>query len=208
MAKKIVKIEVEQEQDQGNELVPESDDNKVIPKSSCALWSIFLILFIILLAIIGSLFYLKTKKFSVSTPKVNVNINSELSASTSGETISIKLTEAQIQSAINTNDANFPLKKATVKVNPDKIVLSGKTSNKFWGVLVEVGLVPRVESGKVVFDITEIKSAGVTAPKSISDLVNKNLGQYLDGLSSSLGNIEVSKVGLNSGFIMVTGKQR
>lgn len=206
MAKKPIKIKVEEDQDQ--ELVPEDEADNPVPKSSCALWSIFLILFIILLAIIGSLLYLKTKKFSYNAPKVNLNINSSEQLALPGEEVTVKLTEAQIQSAINTNDANFPLKKATVKVNSDKIVLSGKTSDSFWGVSVEVGLVPKVENGKVKFDITEIKSAGMTAPKSISDMVNTNLSQYLDGLSSSVGNVEVSKVELNPGFVTVTGKQK
>lgn len=207
MAKKSIKIEVEHDQD--DELVPEDEANDIIPKSSCALWSIFLFLILFLALIIGSLFYLKTKKFSFNTKKTNQNVNSIVVPKTSiGEEVTLKLTEDQIQNAINADDANFPLKKAKVKVNTDKIVLSGKTSNNFWGVSVEVGLVPKVESGKVVFDITEIKSAGVTAPKSISDLINNNLGQYLDGLSSSIGNIEVSAVTLNSGFMTVTGIQK
>lgn len=206
MAKKVVKIEVAEDQD--DELVPEDEANDTIPKSSCALWSVLLLLIIILLAVIGSLFYLKTKKFSSSVPKVNLNINSSQQVVTSGEEVTFKLTESQIQSAINTNDASFPLKKATVKVNADKIILSGKTSNSFWGVSVEVSLIPRVDSGKIVFDITDIKSAGVTAPKSVSDIVNKNLGQYLDGLSSSVGNIEVTSVKLDQSFLTVTGRQK
>lgn len=206
MAKKQVKIKVEEDQDE--DLLPEGIENNPIPKSSCALWSIFLFLFIILFIIVGSLFYLKTKKFTASAPKVNLNINSSQAAALPGDKVTITLTEAQIQSAINADDANFPLKKATIKVNTDKIILSGKTSNSFLGVSVEVGLVPKVDSRKVKFDITEIKSAGVTAPKTVSDLVNKNLGQYLDGLSASVGNIEVSSIQLNSGFMTVTGTQR
>jgi len=206
MAKKSVKIKVEEERDE--DLLPEGIENDSIPKSSCALWSILLLLIIILLAVIGSLFYLKTKKFSSSAPKVNLNINSSQLISLPGEAATVKLTEAQIQSAINTNDASFPLKKATVKVNTDKIILSGKTSNSFWGVSVEVSLVPRVDLGKVVFDITEIKSAGVTAPKSVSDMVNKSLGQYLDGLSSSVGNIEVTSVKLDQGYMTIAGRQK
>lgn len=222
MAKKLVKIKVQELDDfqpaqsgldagiseEVHEVSPETEDSSPVPKSSCAIWSIFLALFIILLLIIGSLFYLKTKKFSLIVPKVNLNTNTSQHDFMSDEEVTIKLTEAQIQNSINADDANFPLKKAKIKVNSDKILLSGKTSNSFWGVSVEVGIVPKVESGKVQFDITEIKSAGVTAPKSISDLVNKNLSQYLDGLSSSVGNIEVSKVELNDGYVMVTGKQQ
>ena len=206
MVKKPIKIKVEEDQDR--ELVPKDEQDNPIPKSSCALWSIFLLLFIILFTIVVSLFVLKTKKFSFDTPKVNLNINSTQKVSLPGEETTLKLTEAEIQSAINANDANFPLKKAKVKVNADKIILSGKTSNAFWGLLVEVGIVPKVESGKVKFSITEIKSAGVTAPKSVSEMVNKNISQYLDGLSSSFGEIEVSAVELSSGYLTVTGRQK
>lgn len=206
MAKKPVKIEVEE--DRGDELVPEDEKDNPVPKSSCALWSIFLVLFVLLAAIVGSLLYLKIHKFSLNAPEVNLNINSAQQAPISGENVTVKLTEEQIQDALNANDANFPLKKATIKVNTDKVVLSGKTSNNFWGVSVEVGLVPKVESGKVKFDITEIKSAGLTAPKSISDTVNQNLGQYLDGLSALAGSIEVSQVELNPGYVIIEGRQK
>lgn len=206
MAKKPIKIKIEEDQDQ--ELVPENEEDSPVPKSSCALWSIFLLLFIIFCAIIGSLFYLKTKKFNFTAPKINSNANSIQQVFVSGEEVTLKLTEEQIQSAINASDNNFPLKKSKVKINSDKIILSGKTSNNFWGVSVEVFLVPRVDSGKVKFDITEIKSAGLTAPKSISDMINQNLGKYLDGLSSSIGDIEVSKVELNSGYATVEGRQK
>ena len=207
MAKKSIKIEVES--DQYDELVPEDEANDTIPKSSCALWSIFLFLILFLALIIGSLFCLKTKNFSFKTSKTNQNVNSIVVPPTPiGEEVTLRLTEDQIQKAINADDVNFPIKKSTVKVNTDKIILSGKTSNSFWGINVEVGIVPKVEEGKVVFNITEIKSAGVIAPKSISDLINNNLGQYLDGLSSSVGNIEVSAVTLNTGFMTVMGKQK
>ena len=186
----------------------EDESESPIPKSSCALWSIFLLLIIIFLAIVGSLYYLKTKKFSLNRPVSDIVTNPIETNVAPGDEASIKITEADLQSGINTDDANFPLKKTSVKINPDKIILSGKTSNSFFSVSVDVSLVPKVDSGKVGFDITEIKSAGIAAPKSVSDLVNKNLGQYLDGLSSSLGNVEVSKIELNSGYMTVTGRQK
>jgi len=207
MAKKAVKIKVQAEPEE--DILPEGIENDPIPKSSCALWSIFLLLFIILLALIGLLFYLKTKDLSISKPKTNSNINAAIQlASSSGEEVTLKITEEQLQGAIKADDSNFPIKKATVKINTDKIIISGKTSNNFWGLNVEVSLTPKVEDGKVKFDITEIKSAGLKAPNSISDVVNNNLGQYLDGLSSTMGDIEVTDVKLEEGFVTVTGKQK
>ena len=224
MAKKAVKIKVIELEDDTSfekedsapvskrksdeDLLPEGIENDPIPKSSCALWFIFLILAIILLTIIGALFYLKTKNLSFNKEKVNLNINSTQASALSGEEVTIKLTENQLDSALKTGDTNFPLKKAKTKVLADKIVLSGKTSNNFWGLLVEVGLLPKAESGKLKLDIIEIKSAGLKAPNSISDLVNNNLGQYLDGLSSSIGNVEVLDVKLEQGYMTVEGRQK
>lgn len=207
MAKKPIKIKVEEDRDR--ELVPKDEKDNPIPKSSCALWFIFLLLFVILLALIGLLFYLKTKDLSFSKSKTNTNTNTSIQLDSSqGEDVTLKITEAQLQSAIKADDANFPIKKVTVKITTDKINISGKTSNNFWGLNVEVSLVPKVENGKVKFDITEIKSAGMKAPNSISDVVNNNLGQYLDGLSSSIGDVEVSAVELSSGYLTVTGRQK
>ena len=207
MAKKAVKIKVEAELEE--DILPEGIENDPIPKSSCALWSVFLLLFIILLALVGLLFYLKTKDLSLSKPKTNTNVNVSIQlASSQGEEVTLKITEKQLQSAIKADDANFPIKKATVKINTDKIIIFGKTSNSFWGLGVEVSLLPKVDNGKVKFDITEIKSGGLKAPNSISDVVNNNLGQYLDGLSATMGDIEVSKVELFEGYLEVTGKQK
>ena len=124
MAKKAVKIKVHEDQDDDEDVLPEGIENEPIPRSSCALWSIFVLLFIILLVLIGLLFYLKTRDLSFSKPKTNSNTNISIqSASVIGEEVTLKITEEQLQSAIKANDANFPIKKATVKINTDKIIL-------------------------------------------------------------------------------------
>jgi len=225
MAKKSVKIKVEEEpaafargkagapasrgmRGDDEDILPEGIENDPIPKSSCALWSIFLLLFIILLVLIGLLFYLKTKNLSLSKSKTNTASETSELVMYSGDEVTQKFTDEQIASAIKANNANFPIKKASVRTNTEKILISGKNSNSFWGISVEAGVAPKVENGRIKFEITEIKSAGMKAPNSISDVVNNNLGQYLDGLSSSLGDIEVSKVELFDGYILITGTQK
>lgn len=215
MATKKVKIVPTYESETPDEAVGKDEKKELIeeenihPHSSCSLWLILLVLIFVLVALIALLVFLNFRKISlpqkekVAAP-ISQNISDKINSVT-GEETTIKITEEELAQALNTGDANFPLKKTTVKITQDKITISGKTGEGFLALGVEVGIVPKVEAGKVEFEISEIKSAGVTAPKAVSDKVNDNLKDYFNGISSSFSNIDVKEIKLYSGYMTVTG---
>jgi hypothetical protein len=208
MATKKIKIETENEDE---DLAPQEDS--ISPKSSCSLWLILISLALLLLIAIGFLVFFNLRK--LATPETNsppvLNISDQISErlnSESGEEVTIKLTEQELDDLISAGDSNFPLKNASVKINPDKIVVSGKTGSSFLSLSVDVGIVPKVDAEKVKFEITEIKSLGVAAPKSVTETINSKLSSYLNNLSSSFNNVEVKEIKLYSGYMTIAGKQK
>lgn len=195
---------------------PQNDlEESPISKSSCSLLTIFFILLLIFILVLGGLIYLKIKSPSIKLPEnslsANKNLNSKVEVETvknsaGEEVLTIKITEADLKEGLKLNEQGFPLKKPEVKINSDKILLTGRTGDSFLSLGVEVGIVPKVESGKVKFNIIEIKSAGITAPKTVADTLNNGLGKFLDDLSALFGKIDVTEVKLDSGFLTATGK--
>ncbi len=204
---KSIKIAVEEEKDIEENKVFENAEMPI--KSSCSLWSVLILLVLILVLFIGVMFYFGIKKsFSISWQKVNQNTNSNIGLDEikNGEIIQVNISEKQLGEAIGIRQNNFPLKNAEIKINPNQVVISGKTGG-FFSAGVSVGLRPKIVDQKVKFDIVEVKSAGVSAPKLITDEVNKNLGGYLDSLSASLNNnLFVSEIKLFDGYLTLTGR--
>lgn len=98
------------------------------------------------------------------------------------------------------------LKNPQAKINKEKIVVSGKMNN-IVGLKVEMSVVPKVENGKIVCDIKEIKALGVPAPKEISQKLNGQVSNYLDGAIKS-SNIEPTEISLHDQFVQIKGKRK
>ncbi|MCL5410427.1 MAG: hypothetical protein M1324_01080 [Patescibacteria group bacterium] len=182
-------------------------------KASCSLLGIIAILVIVFILLLGGVIYLKTKiKVPDITKKntsenLNKSVSEQLNSQSGEKIVNIRVTESDLSSAINTNSADFPLKKASVKITPDKIILSGKTSDGPFSFKLDVGIVPKVKDEKVVFDIEEIKTSGVSAPKIVTDEVNKKLSNYLS--QQNLNNeIKVTDVKLYQSYLIVTGERK
>lgn len=184
-------------------------------KKSCSMWAIILVLVAIMLALLGGVFYFKYKikdidiKNPFSLESVDKSLQKQLSDQAGEKEVTLTIKEADLESAINADSAEFPLKNASVKITSDKIILSGRTSNSPFSFKLDVGIIPVVSNGSVMFTITEIKTAGVAAPKVITDKVNNELKSYLENSSSVLSkDIDVKSVKLNSGFLTATGQRK
>lgn len=188
--------------------IEDKDEEEVIKKSSCSLGAIFCLLLLVLAISIGILLYLKYKNFSL--PKINSNATSssvkidDLKGKQSGEAVKITLTEADLNKAISESQ-NFPLKKPSLKVKADKIILSGKTSNSVLGLSVEVWITPFIENGQVKFKISDIKASGVTAPKKIADSLNNSLSGYLNNLIPVDNGVTITEIKLFEGYLELIG---
>jgi len=171
---------------------------------------ILLLIFVLLLC---GVFYIKNKvkltdNFKeISSSSLEENISKQLDDQKGESTISISITEEDLFSVLNANSEGFPLKNPSVKITSDKIILSGKTSDSPLSFKHDIGMVPHVENNKVVFDIKEIKTAGVSAPKVVTDKVNKSLSDYLNQVNLN-DDIKITDVKLYQGYLIATGERK
>ncbi|MFA4995673.1 MAG: hypothetical protein WC536_00845 [Patescibacteria group bacterium] len=171
---------------------------------------ILLLIFVLLLC---GVFYIKNKvkltdNFKeISSSSLEENISKQLDDQKGESTISISITEEDLFSVLNANSEGFPLKNPSVKITSDKIILSGKTSDSPLSFKLDIGMVPHVENNKVVFDIKEIKTAGVSAPKVVTDKVNKSLSDYLNQVNLN-DDIKITDVKLYQGYLIATGERK
>jgi hypothetical protein len=121
--------------------------------------------------------------------------------------VTIRITESELSTILNTDSKDFPLKNPLVKITPDNIIITGKTGNSPLAFKVSVGIVPRVENGKIVLDIKDVKTGGVSAPKVVTDAVNKNLSNYLSNININ-NDITVTDVKLYQGYLTATGERK
>lgn len=191
------------------------EDESILQKNSCSLWTVFIVLILIFLIVLALLLYAKIKNlgFSAKTKTETSEITNtnnpqnDLSSKVIGESIILTIKEGDLDSAIKSAQ-DFPLKNPSLKILSSKILIAGKTSNNILGFNVEVGIVPKVKDGSLTYDITEIKTAGVNAPKKISDQVNKNMSSYLTKLIPSTSSVVVSEVKLFDSYLEVTGTKK
>lgn len=188
-------------------------DEKSEEKTSRPLLWVVVALLIIFILMLAGAFYLKSKIKMPSFPSrssslsLDENISKQLEDQIGESIVSIRISEDELSSILNANSEEFPLKKASVKITPEKIILSGKTSNSSLSFKVDVGIVPKVSEGKVVFEIKEIKTGGVSAPKVVTDEVNKNLSSYLSQFNLN-DDVQVTEVKLYQDYLIATGERK
>lgn len=190
-------------------------ENFALPKSSCSLFAIIVTLFLIFVLLMGGILYSRmldlksTAKVQINTQSID-NLQSKFSQSLdeqkSEPEANLSITESDLNQLIN-GTSNFPLKNPKATIDENMIVISGKTGTSIFALTVDVGIVPRAENGKVVYDIKEIKAGGVPAPQQLSDTVSKSLSDFISSSMPSFNQITVGKVTLHSKYLDVTGKK-
>ncbi len=171
--------------------------------------TVLIVIFLLLLSGIVFLRYgsnIHLNNFSFKKASINDNLKNQLDNQKGEKEVQIRLSEDDVNKLLNTDAPDFPLKSPSVKITPEKIILSGKTGNSPLSFKVEVGIIPQALNGKVNFDIKEIKTAGVSAPKVVTDKVNRELSSYLKQYSPS-EDIKISEVKLYNSYLVITGER-
>ncbi len=183
-------------------------------KDTLTLKAVFIFLEFIFILIIGMLFYLRFSSWSTlssfyvkSLPKgasFTDMFNSEKSKSVSAKTVELKVSEDELSKMIGISDSNFPLKKASLKIKAEGIVISGKTANGFWGVPVDVLIIPISNAGKIIFNLKEIKAAGVVAPPKIADSLSPKINSlFYSNSFTDLNKLKVQSVRTLIGYVLI-----
>ncbi len=123
-----------------------------------------------------------------------------------GEKFDVKITETQLGQSLDLKNTNFPIKKPSLKISPDKIILSGRAGASALSLSVNVGLSPVIESNHIKLEITSIESLGVVAPKEIVDIIRPALEPILNNIYTAPANINLTTVTLYQGHLIITGQ--
>ncbi len=155
----------------------------------------------------ASPFYSYYYKPSVTTTLGN-SVRTGINKTASGKPIELNLTEAQISQAICISCDSFPLKKGALTVRPEGIIISGRTTTAFWGVNLETTLTPKVDNGKLVFNLTDFKAAGVSAPPKITQTYSSKIKDLFANVIPSSQSINVTEVHSLIGSIEIVGTKK
>lgn len=122
-----------------------------------------------------------------------------------GNSLSLVLTDSQINELLANSLSGIALSDASAKIKSEGIIISGKYP-AIIPINVDILLVPKVDKGDISFDIKEIKSFGVTVPKTIKDTVLASITPSLNNLKIAEGKVYVETVELATGQAKITGR--
>lgn len=184
----------------------------IVKKSSCSLWAIITLLLILLLIGI-SFIYFERSKFLKSSANINISTSditskiqkSNIEQSNPQKTI-ITLSESDLSNLIISKNVDFPLKNPKVKITGEKIIVSGKTGAGIISLNTEVGVLPKLNNQKLILEIIDIKTAGVSSPQKVKDLINNQLSGYLDKVTSNFGDYKIESIEIEEGYIILAVK--
>ncbi|MFA6963966.1 MAG: hypothetical protein WC227_04665 [Patescibacteria group bacterium] len=191
--------------------------NQLKPHESVTIKGVFVFLSFIFLIFLSFIFYLRFSGFSpmveiykLKKPVVNFNLADYLTgeANTSiSKNFEIKINEEQLKETIKLGDRFIDLKKPDIKIKPEGVIITGKSSGGFFGINVEVLAIPEADAGKLKFKIKEIKAAGVVAPPRIADPLTSQINLALRDVAVPEG-LTVTEVRTMTGYILVEGTKK
>ncbi|MEI6498544.1 MAG: hypothetical protein WCO23_01130 [bacterium] len=147
--------------------------------------------------------------FSLGSKKQDFNFSALVSDQSlekkTGESFNVKITEKQLAEMLGVDSPDFPLQKASLKINSDKIIISGRNGTSLLALKIDIGLLPKVDNGKVTLEIVSIESLGVVAPKQITDAIQPKLAKMFADIYSVPPNITISNINLEPKTIIIVG---
>jgi len=192
--------------------IHKEENDVAIPRETVTLWEVFGLLAFLLIAIVGTLFYLRYSKYSILAdffhkPIPSLSIESILARDGNkavGDKVELKITESELNELAGIASGDMPLKKPDLKITENGVIVTGKYGNAWLGVPVEAIIIPKAQNGKINFEIKEIKAAGVAAPPKIKDQIQPIISQKFAGLFAGK-KINVTDARAMTGFLLIEG---
>jgi uncharacterized protein YpmS len=152
------------------------------------------------------------KNISFFSAKQSFDINSLFDSKTKevavGESFNLQISDSQLEEILKLDSADFPIKKSSIKITPEKIILSGRNGSSLFSLKVDVGLLPKVKGDKIALEIISIESLGVVAPKQITDAIRPALEKAFADIYSVPANINIKEIKLNTGTFVIVGETK
>lgn len=177
---------------------------------------VFIFVFLIFVILCSMIFYMR---FSYTSPifkfwghksdsvSASQNIQNQI-GSPEIKDVEVKITENQLSDLSCVSCDSFPLRHAELSIKSSGVEINGKTSNFFWGINVSATLTPKIENEKLVFDLTNVGAAGVTAPPKITDSLNPKLKEVFANIVPGGDNIAFKQVYSMAGYIRLVGTKK
>ena len=206
MPKQTIKIEPEDFEKEifGDE--EKKDEVIDLPKSSCSLSIVFVVLGVILISAILIIFHIKNNNINLQNKLKTAEVNNLKNESIDNNgIITLNFTESDLDKAISSVGDSFPLKNATSEITTSDIKIKGRSGSSAISLSIEVSLLAEAKDGKIVIKINSIKSMGVNAPKLVSDKINNSLDGLLAEKLKIADNVYVNQVNLHNGYFEIIG---
>jgi hypothetical protein len=186
------------------------------PRESITVRSVFLFLGFIFFIFASFLFYMRYSGYSPLSEKYKKSNSATTSSLTelvkkqtdnpiATKKFSLTISENDLRNGLDLSNGLLDLKKATLKITEAGIIVSGKTGGWF-GLPISATVVPKVENGRLVYDVTEIKAADVTAPPKIVDSLKPQLAVLFRSAILMDKNVVVLEVHCLTGSMYIEGE--
>ena len=136
--------------------------------------------------------------------KTEINLGAKIKSSPKNQQVELKITEGELADGLT--NSNISLYNPSVSIMPDAIYISGRTSKSILSLHVKAKVVPAVKDGKIVLDIINFESDGISAPQSIIDTASPKINQYLKEFINLPDNFVVSGVNLFKSYLVIHGQ--
>lgn len=156
----------------------------------------------------ASPFYSYYNKPDVTAPSLRSSVQTGINKTEVGKPVELKITEGQIGTAVCISCDTFPLKKSTLTVKPEGIIISGKTTTAFWGVNLDITIKPKADNGKLIFDLVDFRAAGVKAPPKITESYSSKISDLFKNIIPADQSINISEVHSLVGSLLVIGRKK
>ncbi|OQA03756.1 MAG: hypothetical protein BWY68_00652 [bacterium ADurb.Bin400] len=220
---------------QQNELYADLDSER-IKGSFCTLWMVLVVLVAILVLLVSLLFVYRAKISAVTAKYFSFNssqhllgqdllnnpevinklktISTEINHQTAGGEIAvdenghtiIRVDDKELSRAAGLEDPVFPLKNAALHIYSQGITLTGKTKEGWLSMNVEAVLAPRLEPDRILFEIVEIKVAGVSAPKQVRQKLDPQLSILVGNMVEGENQLKLTNITLYDGYLELAGQ--
>jgi len=193
-------------------------DEKASHKSCCTCQTLLIFFICLLFISTGVIFYLywQIKKGDIFNSLPHINISKDYQAKldkpevdTNGD-FQLTLTSDDLTGLLSegVSTENFVLKDINVSVNPSNVLVYG-TLIKPISSKVVITAVPKVENGKIKFNVTNISAGDINLPAVFNNSISGSLSGLFDKkLATFYENYEVQKVVLENNQIFLVGKSR
>lgn len=196
------------------------DDVPFRPKQTISFRAVLIFLLFLLSFLVIIIVYFRYSEFSpfykyfnkIASPTFDLNMSDRviknITTPAEGGSVEITITETELAEAIAITGSDFPMKKASLKITPDAIVINGKVSSSILGIKLEAKIVPIVENGVLVFKIKEVSALGVSAPAKVTDPMTQKLADSFQNAIPGISRVNITDARLLVGKMMIEGTKK